>query len=64
MPARTNFASTHGHEKTCSSPTCIRTERFGNIANLVNSSTELYYKPGTLRFGSSGGPIAVSAKPT
>jgi hypothetical protein len=29
----------------------------------VNSSTELYYKPGTLRFGSSGGPIAVSAKP-
>jgi hypothetical protein len=25
---------------------------------------ELYYKLGTLRFGSSGGPIAVSAKPT
>ena len=32
----------------------LRTERFGNIANLVNSSTELYFKPGTLRFGLSG----------
>jgi hypothetical protein len=32
----------------------IRTEQFGNIGNLVNSSTELYYKPGTLRFGRSG----------
>jgi hypothetical protein len=32
----------------------IRTEQLGNIANLVNSSTELYYKPGTLRFGASG----------
>ena len=32
----------------------LRTEQFGNIANLVNSSTELYFKPGTLGFGSSG----------
>jgi hypothetical protein len=32
----------------------IRTERFANIANLVNSSTELYYKPGTINFGLSG----------
>ena len=32
----------------------IRTEQFANIANLVNSSTELYYKAGTLSFGRSG----------
>lgn len=32
----------------------IRTERFSNIANLVNSSTELYFKPGTIHFGQSG----------
>ena len=32
----------------------IRTEQFANIANLVNSSTELYFKPGTLSFGRSG----------
>ena len=32
----------------------IRTEQFANIGNLVNSSTELYYKPGTLSFGQSG----------
>lgn len=32
----------------------IRTEQFANIANLVNSSTELYYQPGTLSFGRSG----------
>jgi len=32
----------------------LRTEQFGNIAHLVNSSTELYFKPGTLAFGSSG----------
>ncbi|HJZ44846.1 MAG TPA: hypothetical protein VJ233_14085 [Hyphomicrobiaceae bacterium] len=31
----------------------IRTEQFANIGNLVNSSTELYYKPGTLNFGQS-----------
>jgi len=31
----------------------IRTEQFANIANLVNSSTELYYKAGTLTFGRS-----------
>jgi hypothetical protein len=45
----------------------IRTEQFANIANLVNSSTELYYKPGTLSFGRSadldvewGGTPAIS----
>jgi hypothetical protein len=32
----------------------IRTEQFGNVANLVNSSTELYFKPDTLTFGLSG----------
>ena len=32
----------------------IRTERFANIANLVNSSTELYFQPGTISFGKSG----------
>jgi hypothetical protein len=32
----------------------IRTERFANIANLVSSSTELYFKPGTISFGASG----------
>ena len=32
----------------------LRTEQFGNISNLVNSSTELYFKPGTLAFGKSG----------
>jgi hypothetical protein len=31
----------------------IRTEQFANIGNLVNSSTELYFKPGTLSFGQS-----------
>ena len=32
----------------------IRTEQFANVANLVNSSTELYFQPGTLTFGLSG----------
>lgn len=32
----------------------IRLELFGNVANLVNSSTEMYYKPGALKFGMSG----------
>lgn len=32
----------------------VRLELFGNIANIVNSSTELYYQPGTLKFGMSG----------
>lgn len=32
----------------------IRLEMFGNVANLVNSSTEMYYKQGALRFGMSG----------
>jgi hypothetical protein len=32
----------------------IRTEQFGNIGNLVNSSTELYFKPHTIYFGNSG----------
>jgi hypothetical protein len=32
----------------------IRTEQFANISTLVNGSTELYFKPGTVRFGQSG----------
>jgi hypothetical protein len=32
----------------------IRTEQFGNLGNLVNSSTELYFKPHTIYFGNSG----------
>jgi hypothetical protein len=32
----------------------IRTEQFANINNLVSSSTELYFKPDTVRFGLSG----------
>ncbi len=32
----------------------LRTEQFANIANLVNSSSELYFKPDTLSFGRSG----------
>lgn len=32
----------------------VRMELFGNIANIVNSSTELYYQPDTLKFGMSG----------
>lgn len=32
----------------------IRLELFGNVENLVNSSTELYFKVGTLKFGMSG----------
>ena len=32
----------------------IRFEQFGNINNLVASSTELFFKSGTLRFGGSG----------
>lgn len=32
----------------------IRLELLGNIANIVNSSTELYYRPGTMKFGMSG----------
>lgn len=32
----------------------IRNEQFANIANLVNSSTELFFKAGTIRFGLSG----------
>ena len=32
----------------------IRTEQFANVANLVNSSTELYFQPGTVTFGLSG----------
>lgn len=32
----------------------IRLEMFGNVANLVNSSTEMYYKPGAVKFGMSG----------
>lgn len=32
----------------------IRTEQFGNLRNLVNSSTEMFFKPGTITFGLSG----------
>jgi hypothetical protein len=32
----------------------IRTEQFGNIRALVNSSTEMFFKPGTITFGLSG----------
>jgi hypothetical protein len=32
----------------------VRTERFANIANLVASSAELFFKPGTIFFGHSG----------
>jgi hypothetical protein len=32
----------------------LRTEQFANIAQLVNSSSELYFKPNTLSFGRSG----------
>ena len=31
----------------------IRTEQFGNIEQLVNSSTELFYRPNTFSFGHS-----------
>jgi len=29
----------------------IRTEQFANLEDIVNSSVELYFKPGTLTFG-------------
>ncbi|MBN8913339.1 MAG: hypothetical protein J0H65_15035 [Rhizobiales bacterium] len=32
----------------------IRTEQFGNLRTLVNSSTEMFFKPGTITFGLSG----------
>lgn len=32
----------------------IRTEQFGNLRNIVNSSTEMFFKPGTVCFGLSG----------
>jgi hypothetical protein len=32
----------------------IRSEQFANIKSLVNSSTELFFKPGTISFGCSG----------
>jgi hypothetical protein len=32
----------------------IKTEQFGNLRNLVNSSTEMFFKPGTISFGLSG----------
>jgi hypothetical protein len=32
----------------------IRTDQYGNIRNLVNSSTEMFFKPGTIQFGLSG----------
>jgi hypothetical protein len=32
----------------------IRTERHGNISTLVNSATEMYFKPGIITFGRAG----------
>ena len=32
----------------------VRSERFANIANLVASSAEMFFKPGTISFGHSG----------
>lgn len=32
----------------------IRTGQFANVRSLVNSSTEMYFKPGTVSFGLSG----------
>lgn len=32
----------------------IRTGKFGNVRSLVNSSTEMYFKPGMMAFRSSG----------
>lgn len=32
----------------------IRTEQFGNLRSLVNASTEMYFKPGTMSFAESG----------
>lgn len=32
----------------------LRTERYGNIQALVNSATELYFKPGIISFGHAG----------
>ncbi len=32
----------------------IRNEQFANVGDLVNSSIELYFKPGTLRYGEAG----------
>ena len=34
--------------------TFIKTEQFGNLRTLVNSSTEMFFKPGTICFGLSG----------
>jgi hypothetical protein len=32
----------------------IRTGQFGNVRSLVNCSTEMYFKPGTMSFADSG----------
>jgi hypothetical protein len=32
----------------------IRTGQFGNVRSLVNASTEMYFKPGTVSFAESG----------
>lgn len=32
----------------------IHTGRFGNVSSLVNASTEMYFKPGTMTFRQSG----------
>ena len=33
----------------------IRFEQFGNIEDIVNSSAERFFKPGTLRYGGAAG---------
>jgi hypothetical protein len=32
----------------------VRTERYGNLRTLVNSATEMYFKPGIVSFGLGG----------
>lgn len=42
----------------------IRVEQFANLAALVNSSTEMFFRPGTLRFGfSADAMVDWSARP-
>lgn len=32
----------------------LQTSQFGNLRSLINASTEMYFKPGTMSFGLSG----------
>ncbi|WAJ30303.1 hypothetical protein [Antarcticirhabdus aurantiaca] len=42
----------------------VRLEHFGNIADIVHSSSELYFKPGVLRFADSAEvDLAWNSKP-